>query len=89
MVAKGIIVCLIYVYRLIFWSLLIEMVRTFGFGGDISFSLLKRKFDDCRFFCSETKKENNLPHELQKGLTIECLTPRLLALPISTRTLSW
>jgi len=54
------------------------MVRTFGFGGDISFSLLKRKFDDCRFFCSETKKENSLPHELQKGLTIEYLTPKLL-----------
>jgi len=64
MAANGIIVCLIEVYRLIFWSMLIYMVRTFGFGGDVSFSLLKRKFDDCSFVCSETKKESSYPHEL-------------------------
>jgi len=65
------------------------MARTFGFGGDVSFGFLKRKFDDRRFFCSEMKKQSSLPHELKKGPTIECLPPRVLALPISTRTLSW
>jgi len=87
MAANEIIVCLIKVYKLIFWSMLIYVVITFGFGGDISFSLFKRKFNHYGFVCSETKKESSYPQELQKGPTIKCLPPRLLALPISTRTL--
>jgi len=90
MTANEIIVCLIEMYGLIFWSMLIDMVRrTFEFGGDVSFSLVKRKFNDCSFFCSEMKKESSYSHELHKGPTIKCLPLRLLALPISTKTLSW
>ena len=38
------------------------MVRTFGFGADISFSFLKGKLDDCGYSCSEMKKESSHPH---------------------------
>jgi len=39
------------------WSMLIYMARTFWFGADVSFSLLKRKLDHYGCGCSERKKE--------------------------------
>jgi len=51
-------------------QLIILKVRTFGVVRDVSFSLVQRRFEDCRLFCSETKKNISLPHELQKRLTI-------------------
>jgi len=51
-------------------QLIILKVRTFGVATDVSFSLVKRRFEGCRLFCSETKKKNSLPHELQNLSTI-------------------
>ena len=51
-------------------QLIILKVRTFGVAIDVSFSLVKRRFEDCRLFCSETKKKNSLSHELQNLPTI-------------------